>query len=415
MAKWGEGRTKKKKKNAEGHDKASSRYFEKEISRCFEQGISYYVGLFCRYSFLSSIILTPDLMNYASSQVILVSFSAGDPRWIVEERPDATNVNNWHWTEKNATPWSKSKLKELLEGMEINQAGIEVRIKSLDKIEGEAAANNRKGKLIFFFEWNLVLKWEGKLAGDEKYTTDGKATIPNLSEENDIDEVEITIQIDESNELNERIKAFMYNVGRDKIRQQLDVYVNTLKQDFAKGLILPSKDDKPVKPDAVKTFASGFNKKILDQPVESAKTNNNVGVRLDVQTIKLNEKFMCRSSELYDAFTRIEMVAAFTQSSDIKLDPTKGGEFQLFGGNITGKFLELVPHSKISQVWRYKQWPSGHFSNVEIQLEEKGDHTELHLIQTGVPANEVETTKLNWSRYYFESIKRTFGFSAFLY
>ena len=22
-----------------------------------------------------------------------------DPRWIVEERPDATNVNNWHWYE----------------------------------------------------------------------------------------------------------------------------------------------------------------------------------------------------------------------------------------------------------------------------------------------------------------------------
>ena len=33
---------------------------------------------------------------------------------IVEERADATNVNNWHWSEKNATQWSKDKLKELL-------------------------------------------------------------------------------------------------------------------------------------------------------------------------------------------------------------------------------------------------------------------------------------------------------------
>ena len=33
------------------------------------------------------------------------------PRWIVEERPDATNVNNWHWTEKNADAWSKAKIK----------------------------------------------------------------------------------------------------------------------------------------------------------------------------------------------------------------------------------------------------------------------------------------------------------------
>lgn len=26
-------------------------------------------------------------------------------------------------------------------------------------MEGEASANNRKAKLIFFFEWNLHLKW----------------------------------------------------------------------------------------------------------------------------------------------------------------------------------------------------------------------------------------------------------------
>ena len=38
---------------------------------------------------------------------------------IVEERADATNVNNWHWTEKNATGWSKDKLKELLVGLQV--------------------------------------------------------------------------------------------------------------------------------------------------------------------------------------------------------------------------------------------------------------------------------------------------------
>ena len=44
----------------------------------------------------------------------MAKWGEGDPRWIVEERPDATNVNNWHWTEKNADQWSKDKLKELL-------------------------------------------------------------------------------------------------------------------------------------------------------------------------------------------------------------------------------------------------------------------------------------------------------------
>ena len=41
----------------------------------------------------------------------MAKWGEGDPRWIVEERPDATNVNNWHWTEKNADSWSKKKIR----------------------------------------------------------------------------------------------------------------------------------------------------------------------------------------------------------------------------------------------------------------------------------------------------------------
>ena len=44
----------------------------------------------------------------------MAKWGEGDPRWIVEERPDATNVNNWHWSEKNADNWSKQKLKVMV-------------------------------------------------------------------------------------------------------------------------------------------------------------------------------------------------------------------------------------------------------------------------------------------------------------
>jgi len=42
----------------------------------------------------------------------------------------------------------------------------------------------------------------------------------------------------------------------------------------------------------------------------------------------------------------------------------------LYGGNVLGKFEELVPEKKIQQSWRLKNWSSGHFSNVVIELEE---------------------------------------------
>lgn len=77
------------------------------------------------------------------------------------------------------------------------------------------------------------------------------------------------------------------------------------------------------------------------------------------------------------------MVQAFTRNP-VKLEAKKNGKFELFGGNIHGEFVEITP-TKIVQKWRCKQWPSGHFSNVTIDISEKNDHTEVILTQTGVP------------------------------
>lgn len=61
----------------------------------------------------------------------------------------ATNPNNWHWKEKNATQWSKDKLKELLVGLKVENEEYSCEIKELKKCQGEASANNRKAKLVF--------------------------------------------------------------------------------------------------------------------------------------------------------------------------------------------------------------------------------------------------------------------------
>lgn len=42
------------------------------------------------------------------------------------------------------------------------------------------------------------------------------------------------------------------------------------------------------------------------------------------------------------------------------------------------------------------------------------DHTEVNLVQTGVPASELDVTRDNWDRYYWDSIRKTFGFGAFI-
>ena len=47
----------------------------------------------------------------------------GDARWICEEREDAKNVNNWHWSEVDASGPSKKFFKEKF--MALTETGSE--------------------------------------------------------------------------------------------------------------------------------------------------------------------------------------------------------------------------------------------------------------------------------------------------
>uniref|UniRef100_A0A1A9ZR92 Activator of Hsp90 ATPase AHSA1-like N-terminal domain-containing protein n=1 Tax=Glossina pallidipes TaxID=7398 RepID=A0A1A9ZR92_GLOPL len=343
----------------------------------------------------------------------MAKWGEGDPRWIVEERPDATNVNNWHWTEKNATPWSKERFQQLYKDFKIAKNELECTIESVEKCSGEATVNNRKGKLIFFYEWELVLKWQGCILNGSNTSHEGKITIPNLSEENDLDEVEITVTIDKSNEESEILKQFMYNVGRDQIRQQLGVYIKELKEEYSKNLILPKKGETSVPKDETRESKVnfGYHTASADNTKVTSNGNGPVGCKLDVRTMKMVVEFQCNANDLYSALTKAEMIIAFTKAP-AKVEAFKGGEFQLYGDNVHGKFEELVPEKKLLLSWRLKSWPSGHYSNVLIELEELQNCTQLKLEQSGIPAAEYETMKKNWYRYYWHSIKQTFGFGV---
>ena len=94
----------------------------------------------------------------------MARWGEGDPRWIVEERPDATNVNNWHWAEKNADSWSRQKLKDLFLEKQFSDSGVvHITVDGVESCQGEARVNNRKGKIMVFFEWNLVLTFRGQI------------------------------------------------------------------------------------------------------------------------------------------------------------------------------------------------------------------------------------------------------------
>lgn len=337
----------------------------------------------------------------------MAKWGEGDPRWIVEERPDATNVNNWHWTEKNASFWSQNLLRELLNDLIIEGEIGQCKVNEITKVSGEAVANNRKGKLIFFYEWEISLKWKGQHKESDT-EIEGTAEIPNLSEENDPSEVDVNVSVTTTDIFSEQLKDLMRTIGMQKIREKLAEYIKRLKDEFSQGMILPTKEQAKTTSNVLKVTPSKQVYTTSDDNVERK------AVRLDLTELNMTESFKCKAEEFFRALTIKEMVQAFTQGP-CQLELTEGGKFSLFDGNVYGTFVELIPNEKIVQKWRFKNWPSGHYSDVILEIIEREDSTEVKLTQKGVPRNELEQTREGWKNYYWQSMKRVFGFGAMLF
>lgn len=139
---------------------------------------------------------------------------------------------------------------------------------------------------------------------------------------------------------------------------------------------------------------------------------------VNTTTVTDTEEFRAPASELYQTFTDPQRIAAFTRAPPKVFEGAKkGGKFELFGGNITGEYLELVEPTKVVQSWRLQQWPAGHFSKLEINFDQNDvdNVTVMRVNWTGVPIGQEDVTKKNWGEYYVRSIKQTFGYVLLSY
>jgi activator of HSP90 ATPase len=106
------------------------------------------------------------------------------------------------------------------------------------------------------------------------------------------------------------------------------------------------------------------------------------------------------------------MLRVFTGGPVVLREAKKGEAFQLLGGNIQGEFEVAEPFCRVVQKWRLKSWPEGHYSRVDFSVMQGKEDTLLRLTQTGVPKKELDATRAGWARYYFEAIRRAFGFGS---
>merc|ERR1711934_299842 len=135
----------------------------------------------------------------------------------------------------------------------------------------------------------------------------------------------------------------------------------------------------------------------------------------DFEDINCKERFKCTGQEMFNALTQREMIQVFTSAPVVMSEAKAGERFEMLGGNIQGEFVEVKPYSRVVMKWRLRSWkPESHFSTVEMEIEQNRDDTTLRMKQKRVPSSAIDTTKQGWKVYYWEAIRRSFGFGSSL-
>uniref|UniRef100_A0A0N4Z907 Aha1_N domain-containing protein n=1 Tax=Parastrongyloides trichosuri TaxID=131310 RepID=A0A0N4Z907_PARTI len=339
----------------------------------------------------------------------MAKWGEGDPRWIVEERADGTNVNNWHWSAKNAAGWSKERLKELLTGVEVSKGPIVIKFEEITNIEGEATANNRKAKLIFLYEWVIKVKFVAHVAGFES-DYKGYIEIPNLSDENDADEIDVQSTIETRGPHEAEIRSIMSREGTKLIQEQCGKYIKELKEEFSKGLILPTNSVKPQVITSGKTTVidkKAFQNTIVESKKEEKKEEVYTGP-IDTTTFETKESFKVPVDVLFKLVFEKENVTKWTNSTPKAYSFEEGGEFSLIGGQISGKFVKIIENQEVDMKWRLKSYPTGHYADVKVRVVDQSDTSDLVIEAKNVPKKDYDDTKIGFERYYCQFLGRTF-------
>ncbi len=107
----------------------------------------------------------------------------------------------------------------------------------------------------------------------------------------------------------------------------------------------------------------------------------------------------------------VDVWKAFVDSKEInswgggpaKISDENGFEFELWGGDIWGKNIEVIPQKRLVQEWFGGKWDKP--SVVTFTFSKKGSGTKVDLSQIDVPDNELDEIEKGWVDYYMNPMK----------
>lgn len=367
------------------------------------------------------------------------------------------NPNNWHWVDKNCIDWTRTYFSEKLTEISAQtetpeKKPVTVKITKVKSCEGDVDVCQRKGKVISLFDLKLVVNYEGEILdneGDEpKYSrVGGDITVPEIAYDSSEDDYqfEITTLTGQSAKDKEFIKTQVRQLIVPQLRKALAIFGTDLLKEHGSEIQHPidqvqSNFTKSNQVESAKLIQSKLNKEASSsssstKDSSTSSTSNNSGatsngsVKPEVpiyNTESATTEMTCRApaSEVYETFTDKSRVAAWSRSppkytkslnSNEEVDePTVGTAYSLFGGNITGEFLELEKGKLIKQTWRLKEWKAGHYATLTLTLDQHDNETKVKVKFDGIPVGQVDDVLENFNQYYTKPIMITFGYGSVL-
>ena len=71
------------------------------------------------------------------------------------------NPNNWHWVNKDASPWAKQWFEDNLTKLEAKDGDVTAKISKVISMDGDVDVSQRKGKVITIYDVKLTLEYSG--------------------------------------------------------------------------------------------------------------------------------------------------------------------------------------------------------------------------------------------------------------
>ena len=306
----------------------------------------------------------------------MAEIGSGDPRWIVKDREDGANCNNWHWTEKNIMPWAQTQLKETLgNGTFVSTKKIDLKTTEVSNIEGDCIIMNRKKKLICTFDVSADIAWEGSVKDEETgeviYTVKGKMTVPDVDDTcADDKDLQVDVTCSEEGDAAKLVIAEVRGAGRDFVRKGIREFAALVKDTHGVANKATTITD---------NSAAKSPKKEAEKKEEKASSNS------CVDEFKLRMDWRCPPAELWDALVNPAKASAYTRSQ-VTLDLKEGGAFSYLGGSIQGTFQSVDAPKGFVMKWRLDNWDKNHYSLVELTLDShEAGATEMKVVHSNIP------------------------------